>query len=293
MFDPATLRGTPLHFAPRKRTTSDYPGYYHWHQCCEALFIHEGEGFVIVDQQTYEMRPGTLFVFQPYQLHKVYANVSERTPYERTLIYFDPLFFDQELQPFRERHAILLHLWKDRLPSAAFSFGSEADYVERILERYERRTRENTRDPGEEEMTMLLLQLLDAMPREAIAGDADEPSRRFRPLSHAENAMAWIESHYAEDFHLDDLADALHLSKFYLSRLFLRETGSSLSDYVIARRIKQACRLLDTTELAVERIASEVGYPNASYFIRVFKQVMGTTPLRFRIASRHAYESHV
>ncbi|MFD0670672.1 AraC family transcriptional regulator [Cohnella sp. GCM10027633] len=291
LFDPVLLQGRPMQFEPRTRSTSGYPGYYHWHECCEALYVHEGNGFVIVDQKTYEMRPGRLFFFQPYQLHKVFANVSERTPYERTLLFFDPLFFDRALQPFRARRALFEHLWKGRLASEAIDLEAEAEFVGRLFERYGNKVRANERPLSEEDMTMLMLQLLEAMPTDGNSIGAAGSPRDIRPFSHAENAMAWIEQHYSEDFRLEDVAEALHLSKFYLSRLFQRETGSSLSDYVVARRVKQACRLLDTTPLAVERIAADVGYPNASYFIRAFKKMIGTTPHKYRNASRQAFET--
>ncbi|MNI97083.1 Arabinose operon regulatory protein [compost metagenome] len=74
----------------------------------------------------------------------------------------------------------------------------------------------------------------------------------------------------------------MHLSKSYVSRIFHQETGSRLVDYLTARRIKQACRLLSTTDLPVERIGITVGFPNASYFNQLFKKSLGTTPLKYR-----------
>lgn len=100
--------------------------------------------------------------------------------------------------------------------------------------------------------------------------------------------MQWIEAHYADQVSLDDLAEALHLSKFYVSRVFSQETGSSITDYITTRRIKQACRLLQTTILPIEHI-NEIGFPNASYFIRLFKHVVGMTPLKYRKANVENY----
>jgi YesN/AraC family two-component response regulator len=99
---------------------------------------------------------------------------------------------------------------------------------------------------------------------------------------YAQEAMQWIDEHYQEGFLLDDLADALHISKFYLSKRFHEETGSTLKEYVTAKRMRQACRLLETTMKSVELIGNEVGIPNASYFVQVFKQEVGTTPLKYR-----------
>lgn len=45
--------------------------YYHWHQCVELLYISRGYGIVVVDNQHYTARPGRLFIFPPFRLHKV------------------------------------------------------------------------------------------------------------------------------------------------------------------------------------------------------------------------------
>jgi len=71
-----------------------------------------------------------------------------------------------------------------------------------------------------------------------------------------------------------------------VSRIFRQETGSSITDYVKARRIKQACRLLETTELPVERIGILSGFESPSYFIQLFKRMIGMTPLKYRRQNR-------
>lgn len=42
-------------------TDDHYKGYYHWHQCCEIMFVHGGQGSIVVNQQMYDIRPGMLF----------------------------------------------------------------------------------------------------------------------------------------------------------------------------------------------------------------------------------------
>src|SRR5690606_35612888 len=165
----------------------------------------------------------------------------------------------------------------------------QMDYLSHIFSQYDKRcSLHNTLQRDEDNVT-LLLHLLEAMlfTREDQSNN-DTELEQYRSFSYSEQAMNWVEEHYAEDFQLDDIAQSLHLSKYYLSRLFQRETGGSLSEYIIARRIKQACRLLYTTTLSVEQIAVQVGYPNTSYFIRIFKKVMGTTPLQYRHNARLA-----
>lgn len=283
LFEPVIFRNLPFAYGPTNRATDRYPGYYHWHQCCEMLYVHEGTGSVVVDRKTHEMRPGRLFFFQPFQLHKVFASVSEETPYVRTIVSFDPLAFDGALRPFPTLHGKFERLWRSRPSEGVLDLGQEQAYAESLFRRYDALLSGNPAAMNEEHATLLLLQLLEAI----ASRQADEDAGAvYRPYSYSEQAMKWIEDHYAEDFRLERLAEELHLSKFYLSRLFQRETGGSLSEYVLARRMKQACRLLETTSLSVERIADAVGYPNVSSFIRVFKKRLGETPLRYRAVNR-------
>jgi AraC-like DNA-binding protein len=88
--------------------------------------------------------------------------------------------------------------------------------------------------------------------------------------------MRWVVEHYAEEVSLDRLAEFVHLSKFYASRIFRNETESSIGQYLTVRRIRQACRLLQTTDLSVEQIGIQVGLPSPPYFIQLFKKAIGT-----------------
>lgn len=283
LFEPVQLGNKPLLYGPTTRSTASYPGFYHWHQCCEMLYIREGNGFVIVNQKTYEMKPGMLFFFQPFQLHKVYADVNEDAPYVRTMMFFDPHYFHRALLPFRSRHALFERLWRSA-HAEPLDLRPHSDYLEQVFALYNVKFKDGNGISEEEDMTMLLLHMLEA----AVVGGGmqKDAAIEIRPFSYVERIMNWIEAHYTEEIHLEDIADHLHLSKFYISRLFQQKTGGSLSEYITARRIKQACRLLQNSEHSVERIAEEVGYPNASYFIRLFKKVIGTTPLKYRSAAR-------
>nr|WP_255570503.1 AraC family transcriptional regulator [Cohnella sp. CFH 77786] len=277
LFDPVKFEGRPLAWTHLARTTDRFPGYYHWHQCSEMLFVHEGKGSVIVNQRTYEIRRGMLYLFQPYQLHKVYAEVSPETPYVRSILHFDAAMLSEELRLFPARHGRFRELLDGQSVQQAFDLEGEGDFLEHTLDQFVRGMGQGGGEGRREEAALLLLKLLDFM--RPADGHTPVPPR---PSRYSETIMQWLESHYREDVTLERIAEQTHLSKFYLSRVFRQETGSSLTDYLTARRIKQACRLLQTTSLPVDRIGAEVGMPNVSYFIQVFKKVVGTTPLKYR-----------
>ncbi|MBB3109795.1 YesN/AraC family two-component response regulator [Paenibacillus phyllosphaerae] len=280
-FDPVFFdRGDPIWYY-KGRADQQFRGFYHWHQCCEILLVHEGRGTVIVNQVAHEIRRGMMFFFQPYQLHNVHADVSMNHPYVRTVIYLDPIMTASLLTGFPRRSERFRRMWQEQSAQVAYDLEALMQQVEWLYDHaYERMQKADSA----EDWTMFMLQLVQHLERAADSTAAAEALsvNTHRPLRYAEAIMQWIEQHYAEDFSLDRLADEMHLSKFYVSRVFRLETGSSITDYVTARRMKQACRLLRTTTLPVERIGIEVGLPNVSYFIAVFKKIVGTTPLKYR-----------
>jgi two-component system response regulator YesN len=92
----------------------------------------------------------------------------------------------------------------------------------------------------------------------------------------------YIEQHLHVDISRDDLADYVYLHPDYLSRLFRKETGRSLSDYILQERMKKAANLLLHSNEPVSQIALNLGYGNFSHFARMFKRIYGITPLVFR-----------
>ena len=84
------------------------------------------------------------------------------------------------------------------------------------------------------------------------------------------------------NFQRDELAAMAHISPGYLGRIFKKETGMSLTDYIIKRRITVAKQLLAKTNLPVTRISGRVGITYSSYFTKLFKEQVGMTPQEYR-----------
>lgn len=95
-----------------------------------------------------------------------------------------------------------------------------------------------------------------------------------------------IDSDLTADLSLSAHAEALGVNASYLSALFRRETGQTLSDYVARARMEQAVFLLNTTRMQVQTIAQHCGIQDVNYFTRLFKRVMGKTPTEYRQQAR-------
>jgi AraC-like DNA-binding protein len=82
-------------------------------------------------------------------------------------------------------------------------------------------------------------------------------------------------------FRIEDAQKKIHLSAFYLKRLFKKETGESPLEYLTTKRIEYSKQLLGTkyeTSMSIKEIASLAGYDDPYYFSRVFKKVTGKSP---------------
>lgn len=96
-----------------------------------------------------------------------------------------------------------------------------------------------------------------------------------------DKVKAYIGEHYNENISRQELADMMFVNSDYLSRIFNKETGMPLPDYIMQVRMEEAKRLLHT-DATVSDIAIRVGIDNYSYFSTVFKKYIGMTPMEYR-----------
>lgn len=98
----------------------------------------------------------------------------------------------------------------------------------------------------------------------------------------AEAVSREIRKNYMEPFSLDELADRLHINKYYMLRTFKEMTGETPLQYHNRCRCEKAKELLHRPELSVSYIAFETGYNSASHFSRKFRELTGITPSEYR-----------
>ena len=103
-----------------------------------------------------------------------------------------------------------------------------------------------------------------------------------RTSSHVERAKDYVRKHYREKIYLDEIAESIGISPTHLSKLFKKETGQCLQDYINEERVYRAANLLMYSELPLMEIAEYVHFPSQSYFGKIFKQFKGVSPRVFR-----------
>ncbi len=97
-----------------------------------------------------------------------------------------------------------------------------------------------------------------------------------------QKAVVYIHTDLSTDLSLSTLAAAQNISAGYLSSVFKKETGRTVTQYITDERIKQAMRLLRTTRLQIQTVALHCGIMDVQYFSKVFKKYTGKTPKEYR-----------
>lgn len=95
----------------------------------------------------------------------------------------------------------------------------------------------------------------------------------------------YIDEHYGEELTVNALAKKFLINPNYLSNLFSKETGFTITKYITKVRMRKACELLKETSINIADVSGSVGYQDPQYFYRVFKKEMSITPAEYRYSS--------
>lgn len=114
-------------------------------------------------------------------------------------------------------------------------------------------------------------------------------ARRMRNLRkkkicsrHVANCIDYIHDHLHTRITVEFLAKFVGLNPSYLSRLFKKETGMTISEYIQTKKIETARNMLVYSDYSAAQISSILAFPSQSYFTEVFRKCTGMTPLRYR-----------
>ncbi len=110
-------------------------------------------------------------------------------------------------------------------------------------------------------------------------------SNKYSPI--VQKAITCIDSDLSANLSGSILAKKLNVSLGYLSSVFKKETGKTVSCFVREKRIKYALKLLSTTNLQIQTIALHCGIMDLQYFTKIFKKSTGQSPKQFRMQAKN------
>lgn len=241
--------------------------YYYY----QLKFVVRGSGRVVWQNRSFEVRAGDIFFLDLTQKHQYHTNPDD--PWELLWVRFDgfqakayfdmlgsmdyPIFRTSDPERMKQLFADLYELFRNRPAGLEIS----ASY--------------------------LITTILTEMAMSKIDGVASRLSdARSGYPNEIQTAVSFIESHYSYPLKIEDIANHVHLSPYYFSRLFRKTTGSTVMEYIMKHRMQQAKRLLADPSHEIGAIAELVGFCNPSYFAKLFARYVGVSPSRYRQSIR-------
>ena len=99
---------------------------------------------------------------------------------------------------------------------------------------------------------------------------------------HVLNAINYINDHITSPLSLNEVSEAIHISKEYTAKIFKEETGKTVSEYINEQKMNIAKDMLSSNEVSLRDTALALGYENYSYFSRVFKKHFNSSPAKVK-----------
>lgn len=263
-----------LFYMSRERKTHSSIPSEHYHDAYEILYICSGDLYYFIGDKTYHAVSGTVLLIRMNDMHKLIN--PNGSAYERVALLFQEQFlhsytaeggFDP-LSCFSTSNAVKLK-------------GPEQGLIESLFHTM-MMEHANRMPEADVYLQSLLMQLLILLHRKLISsgpGHLIESNRTHRQISQIVN---YINHHYTQRLTLEDLSKRFYLSPSHLSRTFKESTGFTFIEYVNNFRVKEACAMLKSSRLSVSDIAERVGFDNLTHFGRMFKSIMGLSPLKYR-----------
>lgn len=266
-FAPADSR-LPAVFMHRRLSPKDRSSpFCNWHENVELLYILRGSGRVVIDAEAVDVSERDLVAVDSNRLHRV--------EYTDGLDYY-VLHVDRSfcLANFFDTNGIsFVRRIRD---------GRAAELVEEFARAYESGDGGDFRVPYMRELILRLMMILCREYRDP----SSVPSESVSAFSHVKSAIGYLNSHFAEDISLQEVADHACLSKFYFAREFRRLTGYTFLAYLNHVRCENAKKMLEAGQSTVSEIAARCGFRTPSYFSRIFRKSEGVYPKDYRKAVR-------
>lgn len=252
------------------------PGEYRSHDYLEMSYVFSGEGKYRIEDRIYSVQEGDLLILNPGVMHQALACPEAEVPATEFFVGFSDIHVTGCQANFMP------------LPGGQYVLHTTGELRQRLLKICSSMEAENAvRRQGRYFMMksylvqMLLLVIREQCePMERPVGCAFESANKKYVV---EQIVNYIEDHYSEKISLDQIAENMYLSPFYISRIFKSETGNAPIRHLINIRLEKARELLEGGyQGSIQEVAAQVGYDDAYHFSKLFKKRYGISPSQAR-----------
>lgn len=248
---------------------------YHSHDYPELAYILSGSGKYRIDDVVYEVSEGDLLIFNPGTMHQALVGDGEVPTTEFFLGFTDVLIGDCEKNTIPLPCKGAVYHTKGELKQKLFKLCASIE-AENALYRQGRYFM----------LKAYLIQMILLIVREQTEPVEVKTGYSFESVNKkyvVEQIVNYFEDHFSEKISLDQIAENMYLSPFYISKIFKSETGEAPIRHLINIRLDKAKELLEQGWTgSIQEVAAEVGYDDAYHFSKLFKKRYGVSPSQIK-----------
>lgn len=246
---------------------------FHLHNSYEIYLFLKGNVNYFVGQACYKLEKGNLLIFNSQEIHK--AVILTDTTYERITIHFKPELI-QRLCTDKTDLLACFHNHEAGHNNIALLDSNELKFfvstATQLIHKLE------LDEYGSDLLPLSYLIQLLVMLNDIYSSKKLTLASIISPK--IQTTLQYIDLHLTDTISLDSLSKDLSFDKYYLSHIFKQETGSTLYQYILMKKIALAKQLL-LNGSSVTEACQQAGFNDYSNFIRTFKKITGHSPSNF------------
>ena len=256
-----------------------FPSNLHYHDYYELVVLEEGDIQYICEGRVYHPKRGDIILIPPGKFHMSAINC-KNTRYRRHVFYLYPTAFDAI------GHSILASFLggtRNEVLLSIHSLEAKQNFMSQLQNL--KMAFNGMQTPMEEALRLSYIIHIFYLLNQKDCRPTEEAS--YLP----ENILAlqqYIDQNYHQISSVAQVADHFFYSREYVSRLFRKYFDTTISDYIMKRRIVKSQALIQQG-LSLTEAAYQVGFGSLSTFIRAFRSVVNMTPSEYRKLHRAAF----
>ncbi len=248
---------------------------YHQHDHMELAFVLSGSGKYHINDQMYDVTEGDLILINPGIRHQAIRSDAAHPTTEFFVGFTDFQFTGLPQNQFP-------------LPGGSYVMHTKGELRQKLFKICTSMAAENAicQEGRYFMLKAYLIQMLLLIIREQTAPIETTSGCSFDSTNKkyiVERIVTYFEDHYNEKISLDQIAENMYLSPFYISKIFKSETGDTPIRHLINIRLEKAKELLENDWTgSIQEVAAAVGYDDAYHFSKLFKKHYGVSPSQIK-----------
>lgn len=252
---------------------------FHYHSFYEIIYVLEGEYSSMIENQTYHMKKGDFLLIDCNVMHKYHYIEKKHDSSRRIILWITP----KMLESLSDGEVDLGACFAGQ-ESCAYHF--PVYYEEQLRGYLMKLAMSEMMDvelPGAKPvldrgfLTLFFVYLNALCARKEYLFAAEDMVTH--PM--VETVSAYIEAHMSEAVYVEDLAEAVHMSKYHFLRKFKELTGVTAHTFLTDKRLIRACEYLKEG-MSITQVCQKTGFGDYSVFLRNFKATFGVAPGKYK-----------